>query len=273
MLKYPSGDADPEQTRRMFIFPDEPVVEVELLAKRAKVALRQVAEPFVFSPQVAGARTSRPCRRLILPSTPPQQHNTVEKTAGLPEGDPTIENCLAYKADEQEQLQLSKEDSKRPLSEKLRSLLLTSRMEQNLTSSSQHWYTAETSPINTEPGLDVGVDVGQRGEPADGCSEEQPGRSMPQSVDVYDLSPLFENARHCETSPEKFPTAGKSFSVRSFSVTVAFITVHHTNQKLTSWVFGSRISKKSVFVITVQSSYTAGYAGSRRAKMACKKTR
>jgi hypothetical protein len=204
----------------MFFFSEEPVVEGELQAKRAKVAQRQAADPFVFSPQVAGARTSRPCRRLILPSTPPQQHNTVENTASLSEGDLTTQNCLAYKADEQEQPQLSKEDSKRPLSEKLRSLLLTSRMEQNLTSSSQRWYTAETSPINTEPGLDVGVNVGQRGEPVDGCewgcAEEQPGRSMSQSVDVYDLSLLLENGRHCETSPEKFPTAGKSCSVRSF---------------------------------------------------------
>jgi hypothetical protein len=204
----------------MFIFPDEPVVEGELqVAKRPKVAVRQAADHFVFSPQVAGARTSRPCRRLILPSTPPQQHNTVETTAGLPEGDLITQNCLAYNEDEQGQLQLSKEDNKRPLSEKLRSLLLTSRMEQNLTSCSQRWYTAETSPINTEPGLDVGVDVGERGEPADGCelgcSEEQPGRSM-RMVDVYDLSPLFENGRHCEASPEKFPTAGKSFSVRSY---------------------------------------------------------
>jgi len=239
------GDADPEQTCHLFLFPEEPVVEGELLAKRPKVALRQAAEPFVFSPQVAGARTSRPCRRLILPSTPPQQHNTVENTASLSEGDLTLQNCLAYKEDEQEQLQLSKEDSKRPLSEKLRSLLLTSRMEQNLTSSSQRWYTAETSPINTEPGLDVGVDVGERGEknPMDGCewgcSEEQPGRSLPQSVDVCDLSPLFENGRHGETSPEKFPTAGKSCSVRSYAVMVAFIGVHRGNQKLTS-----RIRKK-----------------------------
>jgi hypothetical protein len=251
-LIWLGSDADPEQTCHTFFFPEEPVVEGELEAKRPKVGLRQAADPFVFSPQVAGARTSRPCRRLILPSTPPQQHNTSENTAGLPEGDLTTQNCLAYKADEQEQLKLSKEDSKRPLSEKLRSLLLNSRMmEQNLTSSSQLWYTAETSPVNTEPGLDVGVDVGERGEPADGYSEEQPGRSMPQSVDVYDLSPLFENGRHGETSPEKFLTAGKSFSVRSYSVTVGFITVHHTNQKLTSWVFGSRIPKKSVFVIKV----------------------
>jgi hypothetical protein len=241
------GDADPEQTSQMFFFPEEPVVEGELqVAKRPKVALRQAAQPFVFSPLVAGARTSRPCRRLVLPSTPPQQHNTIE-------GDLTTQNCLASKADEQEQMQLSKEDSSRPLSEKLRSLLLTSRLEQNLTISSQRWYTAETSP-NTEPGLDVGVDVGERGEknPADGCewgcAEEQPGRSMPQSVDVGDLSPLFENGQHCETSPEKFPTAGKSFSVRSYSVTVGFITVHRSNQKLTSWVFDSRIRKKNPFL-------------------------
>jgi hypothetical protein len=225
-----------------FLFPEESVVEGELqVAKRPKVGLRQVpvAQPFVFSPQVAGARTSRPCRRLILPSTPPRQHNTVEKTAGLPEGDPTTQNCLAHKEDEQEQLQLSKEDSKRPLSEKLRSLLLTSRMEQNLRISSQRWYAAETSPINTEPGLDVGVNVGQRGETTDGSYEEQPGRSTPQRVDVYDLSPLFENGRHCETSPEKFLTARKSFSVRNYSVTVGFIGVHRGNQKLTS-----RIRKK-----------------------------
>jgi hypothetical protein len=236
----------------MFIFPEEPVVEGELqVAKRPKVALRQAAQPFVFSPQVAGARTSRPCRRLILPSTPPQQHNTVENTASLSEGDLTLQNCLAYKEDEQEQLQLSKEDSSRPLSEKLRSLLLTSRMmEENLTSSSQRWYTAETSPINTEPGLDV-EEQGEKN-PTDGCewgcSEEQPGRSM-RMVDVYDLSPLFENGRRGATSPETFPTAGKSFSVRSHSVTVAvaFITMHHSNQKLTSWVFGSRIRKKIRF--------------------------
>ncbi len=281
-LIWLGGDADPEQTCHMVIFPDEPVVEGELqVAKRPKVALRQAADPFVFSPQVAGARTSRPCRRLILPSTPPQQYNTPGNTAGLPEGDPAIQNCLAYKEDEQEQLQLSKEDSKRPLSEKLRSLLLTSRMEQNLTSSSQRWYTAETSPINTEPGLDIGVDVGERGEknPADGCewgcSEEQPGLSMPQSVDVYDLSPLFENGRHCKTSPEKFlKAAGKSFSV-SGSLTVAFIGVQYIAVTKSSPLgcLVPKSVKKFVFVRNVQFSHIVGYAGSRKDKMAGKQMR